>query len=204
MRLLQEREYLQLGADKPQKTDARFVFATNRDLKEAISNGGFRQDLYYRLRSHRLHIPPLRDRSDDIPLLVEFFIARAAKEIRRKRPRVPRNLYTRLKQYAFPGNIRELEGMIFDAMVRSKSDELSLSLGMADMPNIVVNDGDGEGRANPENDPFTSLADLPAEDQVIQMLTREALRRSDGNLSAAARLLGIDRSTMSKRTKSFQ
>ena len=204
LRLLQEREYLQLGADKPRKTDARFVFATNRDLKEAISNGGFRQDLYYRLRSHRLHIPPLRERSDDIPLLVEFFIARAAKEIRRKRPRVPRNLYTRLKQYAFPGNIRELEGMIFDAMVRSKSDELSLSLGMADMPNIVVNDGDGEGRANPENDPFTSLADLPAEDQVIQMLTREALRRSNGNLSAAARLLGIDRSTMSKRTKNFQ
>ena len=126
LRLLQEREYYVLGSDTPQPTSARFIFASNADLSKGGSHGGFRKDLLYRLQSHTIRIPPLRERMDDLPALVDHFFDKACRSLGKKRPSVPKELMTLLRSYSFPGNIRELEGMVFDAVVRHKSRILSL------------------------------------------------------------------------------
>ena len=126
LRLLQEREYHPLGADRPRPTAARFVFATNLDVSRATGNGKFRKDLLYRLRSHHVKIPPLRERAGDLPALVDHFLDKASTVIGKARPGVPKELIPLLRGYSFPGNIRELEGMIFDALVRHQSRILSL------------------------------------------------------------------------------
>ena len=126
LRLLQEKEYYPLGTDRPRPTNARFVFATNIDVSQATAEGKFRKDLLYRLRSHHIRIPPLRDRIGDLDQLVDHFLDEAAKAVGKTRPSVPRELVPLLRSYSFPGNIRELEGMIFDALVRHQSKILSL------------------------------------------------------------------------------
>ena len=126
LRLLQDREYLPLGSDKARKTDTRFVFATNSDLEKAAAEGRFRRDLFFRLRSHHIRIPSLRERKADIPVLLDFFLQKAARHLGKSKPTVPRELSTFLGLYAFPGNVRELEGLVFDAMVRHESGILSL------------------------------------------------------------------------------
>ncbi len=127
LRLLQEREYYPLGADVPRPSNARIVVATNRDLLALQASGTFRADLYYRLLLHRINVPPLRERRDDIPLLVEFFLQRAADELGKTKPTPPPELFILLALYDFPGNIRELQTMIFDAVSRHESWKLSLT-----------------------------------------------------------------------------
>ena len=126
LRLLQEREYYPLGTDRPRPASARFVFATNLDIAKAMGDGKFRKDLLYRLRSHHIRIPPLRERPSDLPVLLDHFFQKAAKVVGKDQPPVPRELLPLLGSYAFPGNIRELEGMVFDAVVRHQSHTLSL------------------------------------------------------------------------------
>ena len=124
LRLLQEREYYPLGTDRPRATSARFIFATNIDIAKETR---FRKDLLYRLRSHHIRIPPLRERTGDLPALVDHFLDKASQAVGKKRPTVPRELLPLLQGYSFPGNIRELEGLIFDAVVRHQSRMLSRS-----------------------------------------------------------------------------
>jgi len=202
LRLLQEREYIPLGADRPSTTDARFVFATNRDLGDAVRDGEFRQDLYYRLRSHQLRIPALRERKNDVPLLVSFFIENLSDEIGKTVPRVPSSLLAKLMEYEFPGNIRELQGMIYDSVVRYRSGELTIS--KIDAAGAADEDRGTQEDSTYGSDVLKSFADLPSEDQFIRMITEEALRRSGGNQSAASRILGVDRSTLAKRIKKYE
>lgn len=110
LRLLQEREYYPLGSDNGKKSDARIVVATNRDLKQMMEGNSFRSDLYYRLKTHRIQVPPLRDRLEDMPLLVNHFLDEAAAAIGKSRPVTPVELNGYLAAYSFPGNIRELKG----------------------------------------------------------------------------------------------
>ena len=126
LRLLQEREYYALGADVPSSTNARILVATNCDLLTLQESGKFRDDLYYRLLLHRIHVPSLRERRDDIPLLVEFFLQQAAKELGKTPPTPPPELLSLFAVYDFPGNIRELRAMVFDAVSRHESGKLSL------------------------------------------------------------------------------
>ena len=126
LRLLQEHEYYPLGSDTARKSKARIVVATNRDLQKKIGEDKFRNDLYYRLRTHQVHIPPLRERPEDIPLFSTISWTMRPRTLRKKKPAYPRELITLLMTYHFPGNVRELETMVFDGAARHKSGVLSL------------------------------------------------------------------------------
>jgi transcriptional regulator with PAS, ATPase and Fis domain len=200
LRLLQEREYYPLGADLPRQTTARFVFATNLDVSRDKGGGTLRKDLLYRLMSHQIRIPPLRERKIDLPPLVEHFLDKASRAVGKNRPTVPRELISLLRVYPFPGNVRELEGLIVDAMVRHRSRVLSLKsfrsaiaereanlAGEEDVSETNVQDLFGDGEA------------FPTLKKANEILINEALRRSEGNQDAAARLLGLTRSALNKR-----
>ncbi|NIO86619.1 MAG: AAA domain-containing protein, partial [Candidatus Aminicenantes bacterium] len=126
LRLLQENEYFPLGSDIAKYTDARVILATNSNLKFLSKSGRFRKDLYHRICVHRVHVPPLRERLDDIPLLVEHFLHEAAETLKKKKPIVPGELFSLLETYRFPGNIRELRAMVLEAVSSAKSQMLSL------------------------------------------------------------------------------
>ena len=198
LRLLQEHEYYPVGSDLVRKSEARILMATNQDLGELIAAGRFRKDLYYRLFSHRIHIPPLRERPDDIPLLLEHFLATAADSLQRRKPTAPPELAVLLSLYAFPGNVRELESLVFDAVTRHAGRVLSMESFKA-----VV----GEQRPVSPAEPVTEGADplvtlfgrFPTIAEVEEYLIAEALKRSRGNQGLAANLLGIGRQTLNKR-----
>ncbi|MCC4265182.1 sigma-54 dependent transcriptional regulator [Oceanimonas baumannii] len=198
LRLLQEGEYYPLGSDRPRRIRARVVVATHQDLARKQQEGSFRKDLYYRLRTHQVDIPPLRQRKEDIPLLLEHFLAEAAAELGKAVPTVPGELSVLLANYAFPGNVRELRALAFDAMSRHKSKMLSMevfrqALGQQVAPLVQ------EDEAGP--DPFRQMQTLPRLNEVGDLLVVEAMRRSQGNQSLAARLLGISQPALSKRLK---
>ncbi|MEO5334236.1 MAG: sigma-54 dependent transcriptional regulator, partial [Magnetococcus sp. YQC-5] len=118
LRLLQERKYYPLGADGYMKTDARIICATNRDLKVMMAEKTFRSDLYFRLSSHQVRIPPLRERKEDIPILTTQFLTEAATSLGKPAPIPPPELFHLLNAYEFPGNVRELRAITFDAVAR--------------------------------------------------------------------------------------
>ena len=195
LRLLQEGEYYPLGSDRTKQSSARIVAATNVDLKKAEAGGTFRKDLYYRLRAHHVEIPPLRDRKEDLPVLIEHFVAESAALLGKSAPRVPREVVQLLSGYAFPGNVRELQSMIMDVFSRDSSlahavDYLRQYIGL-----------DSDEQAEEPADRFTWSGSFPTLEEVEDYLIDEALRISDGNQSAAAALLGVSQSTLSRRLK---
>ncbi|MCK9295111.1 MAG: sigma-54 dependent transcriptional regulator [Desulfobulbaceae bacterium] len=197
LRLLQEKEFHPLGADIPQTSDARIIVATNRNIEEMLLAGTFRKDLYFRLNAHHVHLPPLRNRSDDLPLLVPHFVKLAAMEFGKKQFSVPAELYTLLANYSFPGNIRELKAMIFDAVSRQQGAILGLepfakSMGLGEAK-------DAKGKTDPDCEPNVCFGDeLPSMKEVRYRLAREALKRTGGNISIAARLIGLTRQSLSQ------
>jgi DNA-binding NtrC family response regulator len=201
LRILHDGEYFQIGSDKPKRSTARIVLATNQDLSVKIASGQFRKDLYYRIQIHKAHIPPLRERKEDIPLLLGHFLDKAAIELGKKKVTAPKELVSLLETYNFPGNIRELISMVFDAVTRHKSGVLSMdsfiaAMGRLDVSaaaHIVVPPGD-------ENI-FSGLQTLPTSGQIVELLVEEALRRTKGNQSQAARMLGISQSALNKRLR---
>ncbi|MBI5196344.1 MAG: sigma-54-dependent Fis family transcriptional regulator [Nitrospirae bacterium] len=200
LRLLEEKTYYPLGSDTPGTSYARILVSTNKDLKKLISEGNFRKDLYFRLCTHHVHIPPLRERREDIPLLIEQFIAEAAGSVNKKKPVYPRELITLLVNYDFPGNVRELQAMIFDAVAQHKSGILSLE----SFKEFIKNKG-----INSKIDPAVSLPDavsglnitgqFPTMKEAEEFLIEEALKRANGNQGIAASLLGITRQALNKR-----
>lgn len=200
LRLLQEREYYALGADVPSSTNARILVATNRDLLTLQETGTFREDLYYRLLLHRIHIPPLRERRDDIPLLVDFFLHQAAEDLNRPVPTPPPELLALFSVYDFPGNIRELRAMVFDAMSRNESEKLSLH----SFQELIHQEPNVETSVPPEatlsiHTLLGLLESLPTLKETENLLIQEALKRTEGNRTLAADLLGITRQTLHRR-----
>ncbi len=189
LRLLQEREYLPLGADVPRPSEARMVVATNRDLEAMTRDGGFRKDLYYRLCTHLVRIPPLRERTEDIPVLLNKFLKQAAANFGKTAPVPSRCLLNRLSGYSFPGNVRELRALVFDAMGRWHGGDFSCGP-EADAPGLL---GGAEELCFP--------ATLPSIDDAVQALVREAMARAHGIQTVAARMLGISQPALSKRLK---
>jgi len=203
LRLLQEGEYYPLGSDRPSKAQTRFIFATNRDLEAAMAAGSFRPDLYYRLSAHRVHLPPLRERRDDIVPLLSHFLAEAAAAMQKKVPTPPPELAALLARYPFPGNIRELRALVYDAVSRHQRGVLSMSSFarlQASLPAVA-----GTPAAAPVSadcaDGVSFPEPLPTLKEVAELLVDEALRRTDGNQTQAARLLGVTRPALSKRLK---
>jgi DNA-binding NtrC family response regulator len=198
LRLLQEGEFYPLGTTKPSTTDARFVFATCHDLLSRARKGLFRHDLFYRLQSHVITIPPLRDRKDDIPILVHHFVQHAAKLLRRPTPRVAEDLIHFLHQYDFPGNVRELEGMVCDALVRSSTDVLShdafkLAFSRSSVP--ASTEVPEHGSILEADAKLTNLKESE------RRLIMEALRSTNGHKTRAAAVLGISRQALCNRLR---
>jgi DNA-binding NtrC family response regulator len=196
LRLLQDSTYLPIGSDVMKRADIRVLVATNRDLRALQASGGFRKDLYYRLQAHHLHLPPLRERREDLPLLVAHFLEKAAGLLGRPAPTPPRELVPLLALYSFPGNVRELEGLIYDAVSRHRSGVLSLRSFREKTGLAAEAPADGDEAAVqpgvPEGDiPFPDP--LPTLKQAEEALIREALRRAEGNQTQAAGLLGLSR-----------
>ena len=204
LRLLQEGKYYPLGEDIPKLTDAKIIVATNRDIDSLMKAEMFRRDLYYRLQTHHIHVPPLRERLDDLPLLVEHFLDKAARQFSKNKPTLPAEFFTLLRVYHFPGNIRELENMIFDAVSRHKRGVLSMEsfktkIGHRDLPSQVDNAENGRENPLPFTDVLPTLDQLPPLKDAEQLLIAEALKRSDGNQTIAAQLLGMSRQALHNR-----
>jgi len=190
--------------DESKKSTAHIITATNQDLWKLQREGKFRKDLNFRLRTHHIHIPPLRDRKDDLPRLTDCFLAEAARALKKKVPTTPPELFTLLNTYSFPGNIRELRAMIFDALSQHNSNILSLDVFKSHIERerdktggvteLIIDAGIGSS-------PFSYFRELPTIRRTTQMLVAEAMRRAKDNQSIAARILGISQPALSKRLK---
>jgi len=205
LRFLQEGEYFQLGSDTAAKSNARVIVATNGDVARLRETGRFREDLYFRLLSHHIHVPALRERLADLPALVDCFIAEAAGSLGKKLPTWPKELITHLSTYHFPGNIRELKSMIHNAVSNHQSGILSLSTFVEYMEKACsVRGTEKSGGISGVAAGLVSPAELPTIERATLLLVEEALRRADGNQSAAARLLGVSRQTINKYCSEIQ
>ncbi len=201
LRLIQDGEYLPLGEDESRYTDAYIITATNQDLWKLQRIGKFRKDLNFRLRTHHIHIPPLCERPEDISLLVDHFLEEAAYNLGKKKPTPPKELFTLLGTYSFPGNIRELRAMVFEAVSRHKSKVLSLDSFRAHIAQEQENRAAPGEPGSDDNSPFSQLRELPTIKQATLMLVNEAIKRANGNQSIAAKILGISQPALSKRLK---
>jgi len=199
LRLIQDGKYFPLGSDMAKLADVRIVCATNQNLDVMKNKNSFRKDLYYRLQTHHIHIPPLRERKNDIPYLINHFLEKASKQLNKKKPTAPKELYTLLSNYNFPGNIRELEGIIFDAVSIHSGGVMSLEpikekIFSKDSSKSFYTDS-----ATEQVDKIIFSGQLPTLDEAEELLINEALKRTDGNQTIAADLLGISRRALNNR-----
>lgn len=203
LRLIDDRRYYPLGSDLPKASNAAVVTATNRNLRSASASGSFRLDLFYRLQTHLVELPPLRERLGDLPLLLEHFSRAASERLGRKAaPLVPDELVVLLESYDFPGNVRELESMVYDAVSRSKGNTLSLE----SFRDKIRSPGREAGIKLPmasDRTRFSNWDRLPSIREASDELIREALRRAKGNQGIAAELLGLSRTALNKRLKNW-
>jgi DNA-binding NtrC family response regulator len=188
-----------LGSDTPQKVNARIVVATNVDLDQKQKTGAFRKDLYFRLCTHRIEIPPLRERKEDIPILLDHLLTEAAREMDKKKPTPPSELPLLLSNYPFPGNVRELRAMVFNAVSMHRGRTLSMESFKKSM-GIFRKDPVSEDDFQ-ERPLLTFHERLPTLREAADLLVREAIARTRGNQSMAARLLGITQPALSSRLK---
>jgi two-component system, NtrC family, response regulator AtoC len=187
LRVLQEREFERLGGTKTLKVDVRLIAATNRDLRAALEEGTFREDLYYRLNVVPIDIAPLRERREDIPGLVDLFIARFAKESGKQITGIAPEALSILIEHYWPGNVRELQNV------------LERACALASSPLLGVSDIRLDSRARPAESANGFLPAGMTLEQWEDEMIREALRRANGNKSQAARLLGLSRNALRYR-----
>jgi two-component system response regulator HydG len=192
LRVLQERELTRVGGEDPVRVDVRVIAATNRDLLQDMEAGRFREDLYYRLNVVNLHIPPLRQRREDIPLLAQHFLTRFSEKNRKSFKGITPQAMDRLLKYDWPGNVRELMNAVERGVVLGRSEYLDVE----DLPLLV--DELGEER---------SVSPLQGElslEEVEKSTILKALESTGGNKSEAARRLGITRKTLTAKLKKYQ
>jgi DNA-binding NtrC family response regulator len=221
LRVLQERVYYRLGSEKAQEANFRLICSTNRDPLEAISEGHLREDLYYRINTIEIHVPPLRERAEDIQHLVDHFLEMFAEKYQRAGCRISQESYHRLFEYAWPGNVRELQHVVERAVLLCKSDIIeieSLPLRQPGAKAIVATTAEGihpmSGEATIRNsfnhaelsfeeigriivdkvpDPRSGGPNVEVFTEVERAIVSAALKRTKGNKQAAANLLGLYR-----------
>lgn len=191
LRVLQEKEIEKVGDHRPITVDARVLSATNKDLKMLMEEGQFRDDLYYRIGVIPIYLPPLRERREDIPLLIDAFISRIRLKTQKPINGMARKALVLLESYDWPGNVRELINVIEYAFVLCSGDEIK--------PEHLPANLTGSLRSLSGKQPNLRLQ--VSSDDRVRLL--EALKRTGGNKSEAARLLGISRVTLWKRLKKY-
>lgn len=197
LRLLQDKSYYPLGDDTPRKTNARIIVATNRDLQQMIGQGTFRQDLFYRIRTHMIHLPPLRERMEDVPALVEHFVQLASESLGKKSPAIPLELYTLLKTYTFPGNVRELSALVYNAVTVCRGGKLGLDTFKMHMNGSCMRPAD-TGSLSPNIESVFG-GRFPKMREIEDFIVDKAMESADNNQGVAANLLGITRQALNKR-----
>jgi transcriptional regulator with PAS, ATPase and Fis domain len=191
LRALQEREFERVGGTETIQVDVRVVSATNRDLERMIETGSFREDLYYRLNVFPIQLPPLRERLEDLPLLVDHFIGKFAQSAHRGIRGCTPAALDKLRQYSWPGNVRELENIIEHAFVLCRG-------GLIELAHLPPNlRGEPAGLASALRPGMTLGA-------MEKLLIKDALRRHKDNRAAAARELGINASSLFRKLKRFK
>ncbi len=201
LRLLQEKIYYPLGSDQPKQCLARVITAANKDLSRlAIQEGRFRMDLYYRLSTHLIRMPPLRDRREDIPLLVEYLVASAAKAMNKAVPAISQEALTLLQRHAFWGNIRELKAYISDAVARCEGGQIQEEL-IAERLGGAVSIRGGQALATAANPLEALFGHFPSLEELADYAVDVALSSTQNNQNKAAQLLGVSRQALHKRLK---
>ncbi|MGZ8428069.1 MAG: sigma-54-dependent transcriptional regulator [Candidatus Deferrimicrobiaceae bacterium] len=197
LRVLQEQSFTPVGGTKPVDVDVRVIAATNKDLEKEIAAGRFRQDLYFRLHVIPIHLPPLRERTDDIPVLAEHFLGKYAPAGGRRVQGFRPDAMEAMKRYAWPGNVRELENLVERLVILSRGAWLEKK----DLPPAMVRDGDRSAGEAREKLRVKSLDFRKAKEEFENGLIRQALSLSGGNRKKAATLLGLKRTTLLEMLK---
>lgn len=194
LRALQEREIMRVGGTRPIKVDVRVIAATNRDLEAMVKEGRFREDLYYRLNIIPIVIPPLRNRRDDIPPLVDFFVAKHSASSHRKITGLTAGARNLIMSYSWPGNVRQLESAIERAILLCEGSEIEVE----DLPVEIRQEGTSAAAFNfklpPEGISF---------DEVERSLITQAMEQTNWNITRAAKLLGLSFRTLQYRLEKF-
>jgi transcriptional regulator with PAS, ATPase and Fis domain len=198
LRVFQQRLVRQVGATQEHEIDVRFIASTNRDPAQAVAAGSLRDDLYYRLKVHTLTLPPLRDRMDDVPLLVEHFLALYNERYPREVKGVEARAMQALMAYHWPGNVRELMNTIEVAFAYGRGDKLALE----DLP-IEISGLPAKHESHRPEPSLESPGDVPTFEESERLLLTRALAATDGNKVHAARLLGISRKQLYAKIKKF-
>ena len=195
LRLLQEGEVRRLGESQSRAVDVRVVAASRRPLDELVSEGSFREDLYYRLSVVSMHLPPLRERSEDIPLLLEHFVTSLSAKLGRRPPTIAPEAMQKLNGYAWPGNVRELEHAVERALLLCEGEELRVD----DLPDALV--------SSAVRGPVWVASDEPsikrATEQLERLLIQRALEQTNGNRTAAAKLLEISHRSLLYKIRAY-
>ncbi|WP_431225047.1 sigma-54-dependent transcriptional regulator [Serratia sp. L9] len=195
--LLQDREYLPLGSDKVEKTAAKFILASNQDLALKVREKTFRSDLFFRLNTHQIHLPALRNRQEDIPLLVRQFAEQTAREMSKNVPVFTERLINHMMTLHLPGNIRQLQSIISDLVIRNSEiidiEQLNNMQSHTDFMEKSRNDEEHLANLNDEK--------LSTVKEMTEQLIRRAMRQSGGNQVKAAQVLGVSQPTLSRWLK---
>jgi nitrogen regulation protein NR(I) len=222
LRVLQSGTFERVGGNTPLKVDVRIIAATNKPLEEAVAARQFREDLFYRLNVVRIHIPPLRERREDVRLLVNYFLKKFARDQETAPKSISGGVIKALEQYHWPGNVRELENIVRRALVVAKGDAILLS----DLPNEIAGHAPTTSTSAPVSAGPASVGDTGGVADVVTLarklfqwarkdpklklipavereLVLQALKETSGNQVQAAKLLGITRATLRKRIEKF-
>ncbi len=190
LRIIQEKRIVRLGSNEELPVDTRLICATNKILEEAVKQGTFREDLYYRLNVIQIHVPPLRERKEDIPLLIDHFIRIHAEKNRKKIKGITAEAMKHLMKYNFPGNIRELENIIERAIVFARREQISID----DIPVVLFSKTTGP--------PVGGLEETVG--TIEKQMITEALKKSGGNKSKAAADLGVSERVLRYKIKKYK
>jgi DNA-binding NtrC family response regulator len=196
LRVLQEREYRPLGSTRTIKADFRVIAATNRPIAQALSEHRLRSDLYYRLNTFQIEVPPLRDRKQDIPPLVAFFVKEFAQQLGKPEPTIAPEAFQKMLDYAWPGNVRELQNALEYAVVLARQNLIGVKELPAEVQLPTVLQQSERGNS-------TSRQGVQTLDDVERSAILQALAQSHGNKKRAAQLLGIQRPTLYNKMKRY-
>ncbi len=199
LRALDEQRFLPVGASQPVHVDVRVIAATNKDLEDEIARGNFREDLFYRLNVIPFFVPPLRDRKEDIPLLVKEFLQQFGAEYGRPHVEMTEDALGALKQYHWPGNVRELRNLVERVLILNPKTQ---RIERRHLPMLVYRDAPRDpGKGSGRSEEFTSL--LQAREAYERDYILKKLDEFHGNVSRAAEGLGLERSHLYRKMKAL-